>query len=83
MKQILVSLASISSLLTVLLFLWLYIFLPMKMAKKRGRSKLGWVLLFWLISPLWGTILLLVLGDSKEKIIEDLAEEFQRNGEAD
>ncbi len=70
---------AISGILFVLFFLWLYIFLPIKMAKKRGRSELGWVLLFWLISPLWGSILLLVLGDSKEKIIKDLAEEFHQD----
>ena len=29
-----------------LLALWLYIFLPASMAKKRGRSTLGWGLLF-------------------------------------
>lgn len=70
---------AISGVLYVFFFLWLYIFLPIKMAKKRGRSELGWVLLFWLISPLWGAILLLVLGDSKEKIIKDLAEEFHQD----
>lgn len=70
---------AISGILFVLFFLWLYIFLPIKMAKKRGRSELGWVLLFWLISPLWGSILLLILGDSKEKIIKDLAEEFHQD----
>lgn len=70
---------AISGVLFVFFFLWLYIFLPIKMAKKRGRSELGWVLLFWLISPLWGAILLLVLGDSKEKIIKDLAEEFHQD----
>lgn len=70
---------AISGILFVLFFLWLYIFLPIKMAKKRGRSELGWVLLFWLISPLWGSILLLVLGDSKKKIIKDLAEEFHQD----
>lgn len=70
---------TISCLLYVFIFLWLYIFLPIKMAKKRGRSELGWVLLFWIISPLWGAILLLVLGDSKEKIRKDLAEEFRQD----
>ncbi len=70
---------TISCILYVLFFLWFYIFLPIKMAKKRGRSELGWVLLFWLISPLWGAILLLVLGDSKEKIIKDLTEEFHQD----
>lgn len=49
------------------------------MASKRGRSVLGWVLLFWIISPLWGIIVLLVLGDSKQKIREDIMEELHRN----
>lgn len=59
--------------------LWLYIFLPAKMARKRGRSTIGWILLFWIISPLWGIIILLVLGDSKQKIREDIIEELHRN----
>lgn len=61
-------------LVALILFWWLYISLPIKMARKRGRSTLGWVLLFWIISPLWGIILLLVLGDSKKKICEDIIE---------
>ena len=61
------------------LILWLYVFLPAKMARKRGRSAIGWVLLFWIISPLWGIIVLFALGDSKQKIREDIMEEFHRN----
>lgn len=61
------------------LFFLFYIFIPAKMASKRGRSVLGWVLLFWIISPLWGIIVLLVLGDSKQKIREDIMEELHRN----
>lgn len=56
--------------------LWLFIFLPAKMARKRGRSAVGWVLLFWIISPFWGIIALLVLGDSKRKIRKDIIEEI-------
>lgn len=55
-----------------LLALWLYIFLPVSMAKKRGRSALGWVLLFWIISPLWGVILLLILGNKKIRTVKDI-----------
>ena len=66
-------------LLALILILWLYIFLPAKMARKRGHSTIGWVLLFWIISPLWGIIVLLVLGDSKQKIREDIIEELHRN----
>lgn len=49
----------------ILLFvLWFfYIRLPRKMARKRGRDPLGWMLLFWFISPLWGVIILLIAGD--------------------
>lgn len=63
----------------LVLVLWFYIFLPARMARKRGRSILGWILLFWIISPLWGIIILLVLGDSKHKIREDIIEELHRN----
>jgi len=49
------------------------------MARKRGRSAIGWVLLFWIISPLWGIIVLFALGDSKQKIREDIMEELHRN----
>lgn len=48
------------------------------MSRKRRRSAIGWVILFWLLSPFWGIILLLVLGDSKKKIREDLIEELKR-----
>ena len=63
--------------LTVLLCL--YILLPAKMAKKRGRSTIGWIALFWVISPLWGTIALLVLGDSKKKLKQGLCEYLHDN----
>ena len=65
--------------IALVLVLWFYIFLPARMARKRGRSILGWILLFWIISPLWGIIVLLVLGDSKQKIREDIIEELHRN----
>ena len=59
--------------LIALFFLWLfYIRIPAKMARDRGRSELGWVLLTWVISPLWSIIALLIVGDSNEKIISDL-----------
>lgn len=69
----------IAIILALIVILWLYIFLPAKMARKRGRSTIGWILLFWIISPLWGIIVLLVLGDSKQKIREDIIEELHRN----
>ncbi len=69
----------IAIIIALILILWLYIFLPAKMARKRGRSTIGWILLFWIISPLWGIIVLIVLGDSKQKIREDIIEELHRN----
>lgn len=69
----------IAIILALIVILWLYIFLSAKMARKRGRSTIGWILLFWIISPLWGIIVLLVLGDSKQKIREDIIEELHRN----
>ena len=69
----------IPAIILLILILWHYIFLPAKMARKRGRSTIGWVVLFWVISPLWGIIVLLVLGDSKQKIREDIIEELHRN----
>ena len=56
--------------LFVLWFLWVR--LPAQMARERGRSALGWVLLTWMLTPLWTIILLLILGDSDEKIAEDV-----------
>lgn len=65
----------------LIFFLWLFILLPAKMAKKRGRSAVGWVLLFLIVSPFWGIIILLVLGDSKQKIREDIMKEIRQNSE--
>ncbi|MBO5876908.1 MAG: hypothetical protein J6Q37_04620 [Bacteroidales bacterium] len=52
---------------------WIHI--PAKMARKRGRSALGWVLLTWILQPLWTIILLAVLGDSSDKIRNDIRNE--------
>lgn len=62
-----------------LLFLWYFwVRLPVQMARKRGRSALGWVLLFWFLSPIWGVILLLIAGDSQEKISREIIEQLKR-----
>lgn len=59
---------------------WLFwIHIPAKMASTRGRSALGWVLLTWILSPLWTIILLLILGDSSEKIARDVVKQIRRN----
>jgi hypothetical protein len=66
--------------LFALLFLWYFwVRLPAQMARKRGRDALGWVLLFWFLSPIWGIILLLIVGDSKEKISRDIIAEITNN----
>lgn len=65
--------------IVLIVLLWLYILLPANMAKKRGRSVAGWIILFWIISPLWGTIALLVLGDSKKKLKEDIYKHIHDN----
>lgn len=62
----------------LILWLWLWFFLPASMARKRGRSQIGWIILFWIISPFWGIIALLILGDSKKKIRKDLMEELSK-----
>ncbi|MBQ7042721.1 MAG: hypothetical protein IJN66_08470 [Muribaculaceae bacterium] len=49
------------------------------MAKKRGRNPVGWVILFWILTPLWGAILLLILGDSKEKLRQDILDEINNH----
>ena len=62
-----------------LLFLWYFwVRLPAQMARKRGRNALGWVLLFWFLSPIWGVILLLIVGDSQEKISREIIEQLKR-----
>ena len=59
----------------------LWFILPIKMAKKRGRSKFGWVVVFFIISPLWGSILLAIVGDKDKKIREDIISEMSQNKE--
>lgn len=53
-------------------YFWLLVFLPRNMAKKRGRNPVGWTILFWILTPFWGSIILLVLGDSKKKIKQEI-----------
>lgn len=45
---------------------WVWFGITCKMAKKRHRAPLGWVLLSFCISPIWVWILLLIVGDKKE-----------------
>ena len=61
----------------ILVILWLFwIHIPASMARNRGRSALGWVLLAWVLSPLWIIIILLILGDSKEKLSKDIIDQL-------
>lgn len=73
------SISIIAVIIALIIFLWFYVFLPIRMARKRERSALGWVLLFWILSPLWGIIILLILGDSKQKIRKDIMKDLKRN----
>ena len=58
--------AIIIAVLISVLFLWFFwVRLPAQMARRRGRDPLGWVLLFWALSPLWGVIILLIAGDRR------------------
>lgn len=68
------------SLIFLLLILFLlYIYLPIRMARRRGRSVWGSLLLFWFTSPLLGIIILLVLGDSESKHSEDRYHQYHRD----
>ena len=63
----------------ILVVLWLFwIHIPASMARNRGRSALGWVLLAWVLSPLWIIIILLILGDSKEKLSKDISDQLNQ-----
>ena len=71
--------ASIIVLVTIVVVLWLFwIHIPASMARNRGRSALGWVLLAWVLTPLWVIIILLVLGDSKEKLSKDIIDQLKQ-----
>ena len=77
MEDILIYILAIS--FAFLIIYLLFIYLPMTMARKRGRSVFGWILLFWILNPLWGAILLLILGDSQQKMKEEIIKEINQN----
>lgn len=62
--------------LVVLWYFWVR--LPAQMARNRGRSALGWVLLTWILTPFWSIIILLIAGDSGEKIAEDVINRMKK-----
>lgn len=66
-------------LIVILLLILLYIYLPIRMARSRGRSVLGSLLLFWFTSPLFGIIILLILGDSEKKFRVDRYNYYYRD----
>ena len=43
---------------------WIYIHITSRMAKKRHRDPLGWVLLSLFVSPVLTWIILLIVGDA-------------------
>lgn len=49
--------------LAVLFFLWLWVIVPAKMAKKRHREPAIWVILSVIASPLVAIVALLAVGD--------------------
>lgn len=59
-------------LLLLLPGIFFYLWLPAHMANNRGRSALGWIFLTFVTTPVTTTVLLLVLGDSSDKIKEDI-----------
>lgn len=77
MGEILIQILAVVLAFSIIFLLLIY--LPMTMARKRGRSVVGWILIFWILNPLWGVILLLILGDSRQKFKEDIIKELKQN----
>jgi hypothetical protein len=72
------TIATIAGLIVgLVIFAYLWFIIPARMARKRGRSEVGWVLLGFCISPFWVYILLAILGDTKEKIKQDIINELR------
>lgn len=61
----------------IVIFAYFWFIIPARMARKRGRSEVGWVLLGFCISPFWVYILLAILGETKEKIKQDIINEIR------
>ena len=65
-EDVLYSVMCVALILLALWFFWFFwIRLPAKMARKRDRDALGWVLLAWALSPLAVIIILLIVGDRR------------------
>lgn len=78
MEYISIAFSAILVGIIIYFYIWLLFILPRKMATKRGRSVVGWTIIFLIISPLYGAILLLILGDSNEKIKQDILNEIDK-----
>lgn len=85
MNDFLYIIGSILGIIIVIIIIWFYIWLlfllPRNMAKKRGRNPVGWTILFWVLTPFWGAILLLILGDSNSKIKQDIIDEIHKTND--
>ena len=75
MLDTIMGIASLIVGMVIVAYLWFII--PARMTRKRGRSEVGWVILAWCISPFWVYILLAILGDTKEKIKQDIINEIR------
>ncbi len=77
-----ISLTLILILIIILLInFFLSIFIPMKMAKNRGRSGCLWLVLSWCIGFWWVVLILLIVGDSDEKRQEKLAKKQEKEAQ--
>lgn len=75
---------TLSSILSALLGFALLITLfalPVTMARKRGRSVGGWLVLSFFITPIWAAIVLALLGDSNEKVRDVILDEKRDKNE--
>jgi hypothetical protein len=62
------------SILFIAFMIWVSIFVPLKMARKRNRNAFGWVMVSILVNPLVSIIALLAMGDAEDKA--NLSETF-------
>ena len=56
---------------TALYVYFVCIYITRRMAKKRHRAPLGWVLLALFVSPFLAWIILLVIGDADDAILDE------------
>lgn len=57
--------------IAIIIIVMLCALIPFFMARSRGRSGIGWLLLSWCIGFWWTIVILLCIGDSKEKAFKD------------